>query len=147
MNISGRELIEFISKNHLKIELMDEQAETIIKIIENAGYEIDFYGEYFILKSIDQEGAHIKELKFNEFIMTAAECFQHELMNACNRLDYVFKNYDLDGYINEVCNISKFYKNVLCTGCLLKELHSEYEQLQEELDKNKKYSGSKVYIR
>ena len=139
--ITGRELIEYITKKDLQVKLNQQEAELIIKTVNNDGHIVCTDDETIVLRSVDQEGEHIEEVTISELVDMAAEINHISLMDAKSELSKATMG-NISEYCSSVVNFVEIYdqKRVLDNAFeknmnpLLKEILRNLKNNKESVD-------------
>ena len=84
--ITGRELIEYISYKNFAIKLTQDEADVVIDTINNDQYIVCRDKEELFLKSVDQEGIHLENTSVKELVDLACEINHIKIREVMNKL-------------------------------------------------------------
>lgn len=104
-DVSGKELCEWIKKlSEDDIEISKKQAETILNIFHQGGYELMQNDENMCYKYVDQEGVHEETISLDKLLLDVNEILLEKLIDTKDVLRYDFSFNNIVGYAAELHN-------------------------------------------
>lgn len=139
-NIDGKQLREWLRENDLLLKLSPAQADTIIKMIQTGGYELEVEGSKIRQVSVDQNGTQVKEITTDDVIELAAE-INYELLlnhkekmkseNAESTLAFVKELKEYLELQNESILLNQAFQQTVCAK-KINELLDKYKNFEKE---------------